>query len=50
MTLEAFDWNCQQHIEPRFTAEDINAVVAPMQHEIAQLRAENERLKGQVGG
>lgn len=24
--IQAFDWNCQQHITPRFTIEEINAL------------------------
>ncbi|MDX2289124.1 MAG: pyridoxamine 5'-phosphate oxidase family protein [Hyphomicrobiaceae bacterium] len=27
ITVEAFDWNCPQHITPRFTAEEIERVV-----------------------
>jgi uncharacterized protein len=27
--LEAFDWNCPQHIIPRFTEEEIREAVAP---------------------
>lgn len=36
--VEAFDWNCPQHITPRFTAEQVESLVAP-------LKAENERLR-----
>ncbi len=28
LTLEAFDWNCPQHITPRFTAEEWRAIEA----------------------
>ncbi len=31
ITVEAFDWNCPQHITPRFTAEEIERVVASQQ-------------------
>ena len=27
--VEAFDWNCRQHITQRFTAEEIRAALAP---------------------
>ncbi len=27
--VEAFDWNCQQHITPRFTEKQIRSVLAP---------------------
>jgi ferredoxin-NADP reductase/predicted pyridoxine 5'-phosphate oxidase superfamily flavin-nucleotide-binding protein len=39
--IEAFDWNCPQHITPRFTEEDLDQLLAP-------LVAENEKLKQQV--
>jgi predicted pyridoxine 5'-phosphate oxidase superfamily flavin-nucleotide-binding protein len=49
LTLEAFDWNCSQHITPRFTAREIDMAIAPMREEIADLRAENEDLRRQLG-
>ncbi len=42
--VEAFDWNCPQHITPRFTAEEIDKLVAPLHARIAELEA---RLKEQ---
>jgi predicted pyridoxine 5'-phosphate oxidase superfamily flavin-nucleotide-binding protein len=36
----AYDWNCPQHITPRFTLEEINAMVAPLQQRIADLEAQ----------
>jgi predicted pyridoxine 5'-phosphate oxidase superfamily flavin-nucleotide-binding protein len=42
--VEAFDWNCPQHITPRFTREEVQAAFAPMSKEIERLRAENRRL------
>jgi predicted pyridoxine 5'-phosphate oxidase superfamily flavin-nucleotide-binding protein len=44
VTVEAFDWNCPQHITPRFTAEEIDKLVAPLHARIAELEA---RLKEQ---
>lgn len=38
ITVEAWDWNCPQHITPRYTDADIETLVAPMQAEIAQLK------------
>jgi hypothetical protein len=38
--IEAFDWNCPQHITPRFTAEEIEAVTQSLRTRIAQLEAE----------
>ncbi|MFD1524539.1 pyridoxamine 5'-phosphate oxidase family protein [Pseudonocardia yunnanensis] len=43
--LAAFDWNCPQHITPRYTADELRDVVAPLVAELEQLRAENARLR-----
>ena len=47
--VEAFDWNCPQHITPRFTQEELNEALAPVRAELAALRAENERLHHVMG-
>ena len=39
VTVEAFDWNCPQHITPRFTAAEIEAAVGPLHARIAELEA-----------
>ncbi|ACA16022.1 pyridoxamine 5'-phosphate oxidase-related FMN-binding [Methylobacterium sp. 4-46] len=39
VAVEAFDWNCPQHITPRFTAAEIEAAVAPLHARIAELEA-----------
>ena len=36
--VEAFDWNCPQHITPRYTESQVSELVAP-------ILAENKRLK-----
>jgi len=36
--VEAFDWNCPQHITPRFTAEQVENVTAPLRRQIADLQ------------
>jgi len=48
--LETFDWNCPQHITPRFTIDEIQAAMAPLQARIAQLEAENQALRAQATG
>ncbi len=48
ITVEAYDWNCPQHITPRFTEEEIRAAVAPLHEQIAQLRHELAQLRGQA--
>ncbi|WP_348944766.1 pyridoxamine 5'-phosphate oxidase family protein [Chitinibacter sp. FCG-7] len=39
ITVEAWDWNCPQHITPRYTDADIEQLIAPLQAELAALRA-----------
>ena len=43
--VEAFDWNCPQHITPRFTMDEIQAMNAPLHEHIAKLEAELMRLR-----
>ena len=43
--VEAFDWNCQQHITPRYTTEQVQQVIAPLEARIQELEAENAALK-----
>ena len=43
--VEAFDWNCPQHIVPRFTAEEIQQALAPAERRMKELEQENERLR-----
>lgn len=38
ITVEAYDWNCPQHITPRFTEAEIHEGVAPLHAEIAALK------------
>jgi hypothetical protein len=35
--VEAYDWNCQQHIVPRYTAEQVQQVIAPLEARIEEL-------------
>ena len=46
--LDAFDWNCPQHITPRFTMADIEEGVSALNQRIAALEAENTSLKAQI--
>lgn len=43
--IVGFDWNCPQHITPRFTAEDIQRETQPLLDEIARLRARVAHLE-----
>jgi len=35
--VEGFDWNCPQHIVPRYTLEQIDKAVAPLRERLARL-------------
>jgi len=41
--VEGFDWNCPQHITPRFTEAEVSEAIRPLQDRIAELEA---RLAG----
>lgn len=43
--VEAFDWNCPQHITPRFTMDEVKQMILPMNEHIAKLEKEIEELK-----
>ncbi len=43
--LEAFDWNCPQHITPRFSEAEVKAGVAPLLARLAELETENKALR-----
>lgn len=45
ITIEAYDWNCPQHITPRFTEADIMEWATTLQQQLADLTEENARLK-----
>ena len=46
--VEAYDWNCPQHITPRFTQQEIETALSPVRMRIAQLEAENKMLRGKL--
>jgi uncharacterized protein len=48
--LEAFDWNCPQHITPRFSEAELIDVLTPVRTRIEALEAENKVLREQVSG
>jgi uncharacterized protein len=47
ITVAAFEWNCPQHITPRFTKDELVEALAPIRQEMASLREENKRLQRQ---
>ena len=43
--VAAFDWNCPQHITPRYTAEEIEHALEPTLARIRELEQENDALR-----
>jgi predicted pyridoxine 5'-phosphate oxidase superfamily flavin-nucleotide-binding protein len=46
--VEAFDWNCQQHITPRYSEAELTKVLEPMRRRLEALESENKQLKAQA--
>ena len=46
--IEAYDWNCPQHITPRYTIEEINNALLPQQKHMASLEQEVKELKEKI--
>jgi len=46
--IQAFDWNCQQHIVPRFTEDQIRERLQPLQQQIKALEQENSELRARL--
>jgi len=47
--LAAFDWNCPQHITPRFSEAELAPALAPLRARLEALEAENEALRARLG-
>jgi uncharacterized protein len=48
--IEAFDWNCPQHITRRFTEAEVVEGVRPLRERLEALEAENAELRAKVAG
>lgn len=46
--VEAFDWNCPQHIHPRYTLEQLEPQITKMQTRINALQEDNRVLKAKL--
>jgi uncharacterized protein len=46
--VEAYDWNCPQHITPRFTVEEIREGMRSIEQRVEQLDAENRALRAEI--
>jgi predicted pyridoxine 5'-phosphate oxidase superfamily flavin-nucleotide-binding protein len=48
LRLEAFDWNCSQHITPRFSEDEIDEAVRPLRDRLAELESQNAELQARL--
>lgn len=46
--VEAYDWNCPQHIIPRYTTEDVEHALVPQRNYIGKLENEVIMLKAKL--
>ncbi|MDN3656128.1 pyridoxamine 5'-phosphate oxidase family protein [Ferruginibacter paludis] len=46
--IQAYDWNCPQHIIQRYTLEDIEEAFAAQRDQITKLETEIKRLKAKI--
>jgi len=49
LRLAAFDWNCPQHITPRFSEAELAPALAPIRARLEALQAENRALRERLG-
>jgi uncharacterized protein len=45
--VEAFDWNCPQHITPRYSEAELVDILEPIRNRLRALETENERLRAE---
>jgi uncharacterized protein len=48
LKLVSFDWNCPQHITPRFTEQEVTVAARPLRDRLAQLETENAELRARL--
>ncbi|RDC66189.1 pyridoxamine 5'-phosphate oxidase family protein [Adhaeribacter pallidiroseus] len=48
LTVQAYDWNCPQHITPRYTAEELEPAFAAQRQRLADMEAKNEKLTAEL--
>lgn len=46
--VEGWDWNCQQHITPRYTQEEIASLFEPYRRRLEAYEKENARLRALI--
>ncbi len=45
VTVAAYDWNCRQHIVPRYTAEEVQELTGTLRHALDAYQVENRELR-----
>ncbi|MEU7019587.1 pyridoxamine 5'-phosphate oxidase family protein [Streptomyces sp. NPDC046203] len=45
VTVEAFDWNCPQHITPRYTLPELHRALDPIRARMDELESDNTALR-----
>jgi predicted pyridoxine 5'-phosphate oxidase superfamily flavin-nucleotide-binding protein len=48
--VAGFDWNCPQHITPRFTVDEIEQATRPLRERVAELEAKLASCEAQSAG
>lgn len=48
--IQAYDWNCPQHITPRYTAEEIEEALLPQREYIKNLENKIKELESKLSG
>lgn len=48
LRVEALDWNCPQHITPRYTEAELQPHLNELGRQLAQLQQENQKLRQEV--
>ena len=46
--VSGFNWNCPQHITPRYTLAELEPTLAPLRSRLAALEAENAELRARL--
>jgi hypothetical protein len=46
--VEAYDWNCPQHITPRYSVEELRDGMKDVEKRIQTLEQENEALRKEL--
>lgn len=47
--IEGLNWNCSQHITPRYSEAELSAALQPIRERISRLEEENQRLRAELG-